>query len=300
METTSNIDTSKIRTLSWLKYIQYIILAVVGGLFAFYHLSLFNNPEEVFRGISFALGIIFVVYGFLTLLTGYIMYKSPFSQNVILGVAFIAIAFVLILKPDVVYSLFAVITVVCLFVFALLLFIHMFYLISSRKKRKRTGFLFVLSFLGSATCVGLGLAYLFINDNLPDKFEGLTGGERIIGIIIGFLLIFISFVSIIVTAKNAKNTKKIFANTRKEKTTNQGNNKDYFSSKGPSTNSYSSFHSGFSSQPNTNSPFSSFNQNKKETFNSYSNNSYSNKTYSQPNKNTQDGEPEIIDIRPKE
>ena len=114
MANAPDINISKIRTFSWLKYVQYVILIAVGGIFSFYHLSLFDNPEEVFRGLALILGIAFIIYGLLTLISGYVIYKSPFSQNVILGVAFIAIAFVLILKSSVVYSLFALITIVFL------------------------------------------------------------------------------------------------------------------------------------------------------------------------------------------
>lgn len=306
MANTPDINISKIRTFSWLKYVQYVILIAVGGIFSFYHLSLFDNPEEVFRGLALFLGIAFIIYGLLTLISGYVIYKSPFSQNVILGVAFIAIAFVLILKSSVVYSLFAVITVVCLFAFAFLLFVHIFYLIKTRKKRKSSGLLVFFSFLGAAACAGLGGAYLFINDNLVDKFEGLTGGERMIGIIIGILLIFIGFVSIIVTAINSKNSKKLFASaasSKKETASYQSNANHSFSS--TPNNTQSSFnYSSFQSR-NTNQNNSSFSYNKSRTDSTFNGFAKASPSSSSPfndnsNNSNEEIEPEIIDIRPKD
>ena len=52
MTNESSLGTSRIKTVSFLKYFQSILLFAIGFSFSFYNLSLFDNPEEVFRRIA--------------------------------------------------------------------------------------------------------------------------------------------------------------------------------------------------------------------------------------------------------
>ena len=309
MNNEAPIDSSKIKTLSWLKYLQCILLMAVGGAFSFYNLSLFDNPEEVFRVIAFALGILFTVFGGLSLLTGYIIDRSPFSQNVIFGLAFFGLGFVCILSPNVIYEISTTITISSLLAFAFVFFIHSFYLIGSKKKRNKRGLLVTLSFFGSIICVVLVLLYFFADINFPKRYNnGIDGGERMIGIILGPSMILIGFASIIVTAKRAKNTKIYFTNNqtaqqpKKETTTSSFNTKSDFST---SHNfNYTKAHNTFNNK-NTTSTAYKYASPKKDTFaSSFGFSGAKTTTNTSTTQNTassqrKEEEPEIIDIRPK-
>lgn len=296
----ASTDSSQIKTLSWLKYLQSVLLLAVGFAFAFFNLSLFDNPSEVFRGICFVLGILFAIYGTLSSISGYIVDKTPFSQNVIFGLFFISLAFIFLLKPNVIYEIATVITIAALFAFATLFTFHAFYLIFSKKKRKKKGLLITLSFFGVAFCLVLVFLYFFADINFPERYNnGIDGGERMIGIILGPSIILIGIVSFLVTVKRAKNTKILFADSIREndaKTKKAPESPKYDSSKDFSSYAKTNVH------PNNNKPPYTYASSKRDTFASSFGFS-STKQESQPkNENQskqQEKEPEVIDIRPK-
>ena len=301
MTNESSLGTSRIKTVSFLKYFQSILLFAIGFSFSFYNLSLFDNPEEVFRRIAYVLGILFAIYGGLSLLTGYIVEKTPFSQNAVFGTLFIGLGFVLLLNSSVIYEIFSIVTIASLISFSVIFLIHSIYLMASKKTRKRKGLLITLSIFASVFCAGLVLLYFYADINFPERYNnGIDGGERMTGIILGPAIILIGFVNIIVTAKRAKNTKLYFASTK-----NKANSTQTKKEKKEEETYYTK--SNYSAPNNAKSNTSSYQYSapKKDNFASsfgFSNtkNTNSNNQSSGNNQSSnKEREPEIIDIRPK-
>ena len=91
----------KITTYKWIKIIQAILLMVFGGaLILIATLRIKNTETTSGDSISYCIGIAFLAYGIINMLSGYLLERSPISKEVSMGIIFSALGIALFVNPN--------------------------------------------------------------------------------------------------------------------------------------------------------------------------------------------------------
>lgn len=92
-----SIDDGTINQYKWLKIAQAIILIVLGIIFIVTGLL---SKGAINNALSYCLGVVFVVYGTMNVVAGYLLHRTPVNSPVFIGLLSIAFAFTLFFVPN--------------------------------------------------------------------------------------------------------------------------------------------------------------------------------------------------------
>ena len=190
----------RINVYKWIKILQAIILMVLGILFIVMAISS-GNGGDISLMLSISAGIVLAVYGVMNILSGYLLYRHPFNEDVLTGEMAIAFAIVFFIKRDVLNEILSYFVIAFFFCFSAMLIIfgidnciHR----NSLKHGLRKG---VFAFIGAfILACGAGAYTYFYLHNQSDV-------ERYMLMIVGALLIFAGIASLANTLVKAHNTK---------------------------------------------------------------------------------------------
>lgn len=190
--TDANIDLYK-----WIKIIEYIILIVLGLILAITG-AIF---KEVNEDMSYPLGVVLAVFSTMNIISGYLLYRSPFNQDIGIGILGIGFSVVLFCLPNILTKIISIFLITVIFCAALMLIIngidHLGVFKDSVKKVKVSVFEFILS------AVLFGLAGVYLYFFISQKMDV----DRFIIVIIGALLVIFGIFCIVSLLKKVKNTK---------------------------------------------------------------------------------------------
>ena len=210
-----DISNEKIDLYKWVKIIEYIVLIVLGLILAITGAI----SEGVSNAMSYALGVVLIVFGTMNIISGYLLYRSPMSQDIATGILAIGFSVVLFYNPTLLQQILSVFLITCVFCAAVMFILngldHLGVFKGGEKKVKIS----VSEFVLSGILFALAGVYLFFY--LTKKGEV----ERIMIVIIGGLLVIFGVFCIINMIKKVRNTKEalIEQEVNKEQTYNMSN-----------------------------------------------------------------------------
>ncbi|MFA6861636.1 MAG: hypothetical protein WCR56_04585 [Bacilli bacterium] len=212
-----NVDIYK-----WLKVVQSVILVALGIIFIV--TAYFSNDGFSGQALGYSMGVVFSCYGLISLIAGYLLYRSPFSQEVLYGTIMVSLSIVLFIKPNLITEILSYLLIGFIFTFSVILIVYGVDKCLGRGTKKNVPSA-VLSFVGAALLIALGIVYAYFNNN------NNAAVQKWLTIIIGVTLIIVGLTNGIMLLVKVKNTKKViketaFQNTPNVNTSDEVLNKD--------------------------------------------------------------------------
>ena len=191
----------KITTYKWIKIIQAILLMVFGGaLILIATLRIKNTETTSGDSISYCIGIAFLAYGIINMLSGYLLERSPISKEVSMGIIFSALGIALFVNPNFILDIIPILLICIFYGFAVMIAIFGVDKVLGREVKKNivaAVFLFILSGL----MIALATTYIFFYRNTSLLNYVLIG--------IGVMLFILGIASIVILLNKIKNTRMI-------------------------------------------------------------------------------------------
>ncbi len=105
----------------WTKFAETILLMAMGLMF---FIIAWISDEDLGNGLSYAVGTVCAVYGFILIGTEYLVKRKPITNKSIAGVVFIGLSVALFVNPEAINSLLSEMLSTITFVIAALLIIY--------------------------------------------------------------------------------------------------------------------------------------------------------------------------------
>lgn len=197
----SDVD---IDVYKWLKIIQAIILCVLGVILIVTS-SLTNSEGEnqaiTQNALGYAIGSVLTVYGLINVLAGYLLFRTPFGQEIPAGVLAICFAIVFFFKPDLIDTMLPYLIMTALISYFVIMIIYGLDLLLWKEKKHVAGS--VLSFIIGAIFLAISITYII----LWNKSETREKIEKWVTIVVGVVFIVLGIFSLVNTLRKIKNTK---------------------------------------------------------------------------------------------
>ncbi len=210
------ISNEKIDLYKWVKIIEYIVLIVLGLILAVTGAL----SEGVNDAMSYAFGVVLIVFGTMNIISGYLLYRSPMSQEIVTGILAIGLAVVLFYTPTLIQSMLSIFLITCVFCSGFMFILNgLDHLSVFNKEAKKNIKISVFEFALAAILFALAAVYLYFYLTKTNEVE------RIMIVIIGGLLVVLGIVCIVNMIKKVRNTKQalIEQEMNKEPTYNTSN-----------------------------------------------------------------------------
>ncbi len=192
----TEINSENITVYKWIKIIEYIILIVLGALLAI--IGYFS--DGVSNSLSYALGVILVVFGTMNIVSGYLLFRSALCQDVATGTVSIGFAVVLFYLPDLLQQIISIFLITCMYVISVMFILNGIDHLGVFKDSKKNVRTSVLDFILSAFLVALASVYLYFHITQAEQIQ------KIMIIIVGGILIVAGIGCIVNLLKKVKNT----------------------------------------------------------------------------------------------
>lgn len=211
-----DISNEKIDLYKWVKIIEYIVLIVLGIILAITGAL----SEGVNNAMSYAFGVVLIVFGTMNIISGYLLFRSPMSQDIVTGILAIGLSVVLFYSPTLIQSILSVFLITCVFCSGLMFILNgLDHLGVFSRESKKNVKISVLEFILAGVLFALASVYLYFYLTKTNEVE------RIMIVIIGALLVVLGIVCIVNMIKKVRNTKQalIDQEMNKEPTYNTSN-----------------------------------------------------------------------------
>lgn len=218
------IDESTVDQYKWLKIGQAIILVVIGVIFV---ITSWLSDSGISAVLSYCLAVVFVVYGTLDIVAGYLLCRNPVNSQILIGLLSISFAVVLFFKSSILQEVLSIFLIALFFGIAIMLvvsdvdrifgakkllkqieaekkkvddtdFEHIRQLKNRRHKTIKNATLF---FVAAFFILALGGVYLYFFLTQREQVE------RYLLLAIGAIIFVLGIFSLVTTLKKIKNTK---------------------------------------------------------------------------------------------
>lgn len=201
----------------WLKLAQSVILIALGIIFI---ITAYFSEGSTDKSLGYSVATVLSVYGLLDLFAGYLLYRSPFNQEVIFGAIIISLSVVFFVTPTLLYDILTPLLIGVMFTYSAMMIAYGVDKCIGKGTKKNVATA-VLSFLGAALLIAGAVVYIVFNNKDPEVIQ------KWMTIIVGGVLIIIGLVSMVSLLIKIKNTKRVLKETEFKKsatpTTNDTN-----------------------------------------------------------------------------
>lgn len=192
----------------WLKIAQSLILVALGIIFAACSASAMKSGSDssFFGALPVCIGVVLSIFGLLDVLAGYYLHRNLMSEEILLGSLSISASIVLFVKSaesvDLLSEVLSIFIVMMLFVYAVLCVIYGVDRILGKKGLTKNVPFAVFSFIGAVVLLGLGIAYLVLQNKYASQIS------QLMFLVVGLVLIVLGFVSFVSLLMKVRATNK--------------------------------------------------------------------------------------------
>ena len=199
-----DIPEDRIDVYKWIKIAQSVILIILGGLFIMTSLLNRNSADKVGLMLSISLGTVTAVYGILDIVSGYLLYRNPYNQDVIFGEILLSLAVVLFIKQDIVNTVLSYFVSVFVIVCSLILILHGVDTVIGKNGVKKSVSKAVFAFVLAGLLIGGSVFYLvmYADENKRSTLE------LYMLLIFGVILVLAGIASLSILLVKIRNTRK--------------------------------------------------------------------------------------------
>ena len=165
-----NISENSIDVYKWIKIAQSSILIILGVLFVITALTHKDSQGSVDTMLSISLGVILTVHSLLDILSGYLLYRNPYNQDVITGTVLLSFAVVLFIKRDIINEVLSYFVACIAIIYAILLIIHGIDMCIGKGTKKSVSKA-VLGFVLAFVLIASGIVYLIFYTTKKESVE---------------------------------------------------------------------------------------------------------------------------------
>ncbi len=197
-------DEISIDVYKWLKIIQSLILVVLGVVLII--TSVLNNDgsqdaSKTASALGYAIGSVLTVYGLINVLAGYLLFRTPFGQEIPAGVLAMCFAIVFFCRPNLIDEMLPFLIMTALIAYCVIMIIYgLDSLLWKSKKHTVTA---ITSFILATVFLAISITYIV----LWNKSESRANIEKWITIVVGAVFIVVGIFSLVNTLRKIKNTK---------------------------------------------------------------------------------------------
>ncbi len=200
MQEINNKDT-KIAVYKWIKIVQSLLLILLGGALVLISIIRINNESTTsVESISYSIGVAFLAYGMINVLSGYLLEHTPINREVLMGIAFSSLGICFIVRPAIITDMFPILIISCAYFFSIILIVYGVERIIGKQVKKNIPFS-VLIFIAAGALIALASMYIFYYKDNSIMNYALAG--------LGFLLAVLGIASIVILLIKIKNTKDV-------------------------------------------------------------------------------------------
>lgn len=200
MQEINNKDT-KIAVYKWIKIVQSLLLILLGMALVLISIIRVNNQSTTsVESISYSIGVAFLAYGMINVLSGYLLEHTPINREVLMGIAFSSLGICFIVRPGIITDMFPILIISCAYFFSLVLIIYGVEKIIGKQVKKNIP-LSILVFIAAGALIALASMYIFYYKDTSIMNYALAG--------LGILLAVLGIASIVILLIKIKNTKDI-------------------------------------------------------------------------------------------
>ncbi len=194
----------QIAVYKWIKIVQSLLLIILGLTLVLISVIRINNKMTTsVESISYCIGVAFMAYGIINMVSGYLLEHSPNNREVLMGVAFSSLGICFIVKPDIVTDIFPILIIACAYFFSAVLIVSGIEKIVGKQVKKNIP-LAILVFIFAAALIALASMYIFYKKDTSIMNYALAG--------LGILLAALGITSIVLLLIKIKNTKEVEKN----------------------------------------------------------------------------------------
>lgn len=200
MQEINNKDT-KIAVYKWIKIVQSLLLILLGMALVLISIIRVNNQSTTsVESISYSIGVAFLAYGMINVLSGYLLEHTPINREVLMGIAFSSLGICFIVRPAIITDMFPILIISCAYFFSVVLIIYGVEKIIGKQVKKNIP-LSILIFIAAGALIALASMYIFYYKDTSIMNYALAG--------LGFLLAVLGIASIVILLIKIKNTKDV-------------------------------------------------------------------------------------------
>ncbi len=203
MQETENKNI-KIAVYKWIKIVQSLLLIILGLTLVLISVIRINKQMTTsVESISYCIGVAFMAYGIINMVSGYLLEHTPNNREVLMGVAFSSLGICFVVKPDIVTDIFPILIIACAYFFSAVLIVSGVEKILGKQVKKNIP-LAILIFIFAAALIALASMYIFYKKDTSIMNYALAG--------LGVLLAALGITSIVLLLIKIKNTKEVEKN----------------------------------------------------------------------------------------
>ncbi len=200
MQEINNKDT-KIAVYKWIKIVQSLLLILLGMALVLISIIRVNNQSTTsVESISYSIGVAFLAYGMINVLSGYLLEHTPINREVLMGIAFSSLGICFIVRPAIITDMFPILIISCAYFFSVVLIIYGVEKIIGKQVKKNIP-LSILIYIAAGALIALASMYIFYYKDTSIMNYALAG--------LGFLLAVLGIASIVILLIKIKNTKDV-------------------------------------------------------------------------------------------
>mgnify|MGYP000031494219 FL=1 len=156
---------NRVTAYKWIKVIQAVLMIVLGAAFILIGAIRINDEGNTsVESISYCIGTAFAAYGVISVISGYLLERSPTSKEVIMGILTASLGTTLLIKPEILTEVFPFFLIVLFYGFAAVLIAFGIDKIRGKEFSKNIPSA-VLIFVISGILIALATTYIFFYKN---------------------------------------------------------------------------------------------------------------------------------------